>query len=100
MSDLLHESPQVLRTLARVVGVHPATCYRWAFDGCLNRRGERVKLETIRIGGRIFSTESALRRYIEALSETPAKDPAPVRTVNQRTRASDRAGKELMKLGL
>jgi hypothetical protein len=44
--------------------LHPATLYRWATEGC---RG--IRLETIRIGGRRFTSTQALIRFFEQSSE-------------------------------
>jgi len=46
---------------------HPSTCIRWALRGIGT---PRVKLETIRAGGRRFTSAAAIRRFFAALSGT------------------------------
>lgn len=45
---------------------HVSTLWRWATHGC---RG--VRLETVRIGGFVYCTDSALARFLEACNERP-----------------------------
>jgi hypothetical protein len=52
---------------------HVATLYRWA------QRGVRgVRLETIRVGGTLCTTVSAIQRFCDALSRTTDFPPPPV----------------------
>jgi hypothetical protein len=50
--------------------VSPATLWRWASVGCRGRNGQRIKLETIRIGGSTCTSLEALKRFFHRLSET------------------------------
>lgn len=51
---------------------HPATLFRWAVRGV--RRGDRVvRLDTVRKGGRIFTSREALVRLRDALNELPVE---------------------------
>ena len=63
-----------------------ATVYRWAFKGV---RG--VKLETIMIGGRRFTSREAVAHFVARLSE-PACAPKPTPTT-LRAGQIDRAAK-------
>src|SRR5262245_61479949 len=40
--------------------INPATVFRWATAGCRTASGSRVKLETVRVGARLLSSEAAL----------------------------------------
>src|SRR5262245_49458970 len=78
---------------------HVSTLYRWATVGC---RG--VVLETIQVGATRCTSREALQRFFERLSQ-PVQAGAvtgPVvksRTVAQRQRASEEAGRRLAELG-
>jgi hypothetical protein len=58
--------------------VSPATLWRWSSVGCLARDGQRVRLETVRIGGSTCTSLEALQRFFARLTgeEAPAQ-PAP-----------------------
>jgi hypothetical protein len=75
--------------------LHVATVFRWK-DGI---RG--VKLETIRIGGTLYTTAEALQRFFERLSATDAgPEAAPLRSPAARRKAIERADRELTSLGV
>ncbi|QEF97735.1 hypothetical protein Mal15_17790 [Stieleria maiorica] len=58
--DLLTEDLMPLAEAAELVNVHTATVHRWRSRG-LNG----VKLETLRLGGKISTSRQALTRFIE-----------------------------------
>ncbi len=58
-----------------------ATLWRWVLRGC---RG--VVLESIKIGGRRYTTEAAISRFIEGCTESGKK-----RTLSGKTTRSDEA---------
>jgi hypothetical protein len=61
--------------------------------------GEVVHLESARLAGRYLTSVPALERFIAR--QTRSLEPAPqVRTASQRQRASERAEKELEKIGI
>ena len=68
---------------------HVSTLHRWRLRGV---RG--IRLETLLIGGKRFSSREAITRFIVALnaSDAPA---APAFTAAQRSRMSDAARQEL-----
>ena len=75
---------------------HKATVYRWCTRGV---RG--VKLETLLIGGTLCTSVEAIRRFILATSQRKAGAAEELtRTPAQRRRASERAARELEKLGV
>jgi len=68
---------------------HAATLYRWT------RRGVRgVRLETVLIAGRRYTSREALDRFIATTSAADG-EPAPTRTTRQRDRASRAAERDL-----
>lgn len=80
-------------------GLDPSTCFRWTTTGARSATGERVKLEALRVGGRILTTQAAVRRFLLALTHgTTAPTPAP-RSPATRQRAAERAGRELERMG-
>lgn len=62
--------------------IHRATIYRWVKDG-LNG----VRLETLRLGGGLYTSMEALQRFADRAADgADADDPAP-RTTSARRRA-------------
>jgi hypothetical protein len=78
--------------------LNQATVFRWANPGV---RG--IRLETIRFGGTLCTTKSALLEFFRRLTPThdnaPSSAPAP-RTPGQRQRASARVAGRLEKVGI
>ncbi|AWM41742.1 hypothetical protein GobsT_71610 [Gemmata obscuriglobus] len=70
----------------------PKTIYGWADTGLL-MSGDRVKLETARIGGRRVTSKEAIARFFETAS-AGVEQPA-ARTPAARNSAADRAMKAL-----
>jgi hypothetical protein len=108
MIDLSQEKPIPLEEATSLIPparrgrrTHFSTIVRWIKNGVLNPSGERVHLEAIRLGGRWMTSREALQRFAERL--TPATDtplpPAP-RTTTARQRQSERAARELEKIGI
>ena len=77
-----------------------STVFRWATTGVKLPDGRKLKLESVRIGHRIVTSGPALERFILQTTESynPAPTPAP-RSPAARQRASDRAAKELERIG-
>lgn len=44
---------------------HRSTCWRWAERGVI-RNGEKIRLETISVGGRRYTSQKAIDRFIAA----------------------------------
>jgi hypothetical protein len=74
---------------------HVATVWRWVQSGC---RG--VKLETVLIGGRRYTSKEALERFIERTTAAANGDVIPVRTAKQRQKAIEVAERELAAAGI
>ncbi len=95
--------PAPLLTLAEALRLHfarpphVATAFRWSDHGVLNKRGQRVKLRTVRIGGRKYTTEQDVKNFIAALNEVDDDDS---REVDDDTRRSREAREALRGLGV
>ena len=74
---------------------NPATLWRWSTIG---RGPKRIRLETIHVGGRTCSSREALSRFLEALN--PEEAAITPRSEAQRTRAAERAAKQLEAAGI
>jgi hypothetical protein len=103
MINLASEKPISLTEAAKLMPAarngkrcHPSTIFRWAMKGV---RG--VRLEVLRLGGRLITSREALQRFAEALSADLEQAPRPApRSPAKRRRASERAAAELEKIGI
>lgn len=103
---ILSESPVWLpEALAAVLpgGTVPSanTLTRWVQVGVQTPAGSRVKLEAVRIGGRLATSPAAVRRFIAA-QQQPADEVsavAPVRSPAGRRKGADAAGRRLELMG-
>jgi hypothetical protein len=78
--------------------VHPATVTRWILTGCPARDGRRVKLAATRAGSRWLVREADLQAFFAALA-ADAVPPTPPRTCTFRLKSSERAARELERMG-
>lgn len=111
---LLRESPIGLTQAANLCGTfrdgkvtHPATLTRWATKGVRLPDGRVLRLETMRLNGRLLTSRPALVRFIRAQQyETNAPDggtategrdekAAPADTLSIRARRAKAASAEL-----
>lgn len=98
--DLSHERVLTLREAAGVLPktprgkkVHVSTLYRWCSRGV---RG--VRLESLRLGGRVVTSVEALQRFAERCSvANSTHEPQPA---SRRQREFDRAEEELNRVGI
>jgi len=73
---------------------------RWVLQGAKSPTRERIRLEAVRLGGRWVTSREALNRFAQRLTpQLGDEPPAPLRTANQRRRASERAARELEQMG-
>jgi hypothetical protein len=101
LADLMNETPLLASRLAREKDVDAATVNRWMMTGVKGRtvNGVRptIRLESYRIGGRIYTTREAFARFVSRLNgedTTVATTPSPsTRSASQRARDSARASK-------
>ena len=87
ISDILTETRLSLTELAKQQGRSTPTVWRWANTGV---GSPRIKLETVRIGGRRFTSQEAFRRFVEKRNTQPTDD-GPERRTNRRREAAIRA---------
>ena len=74
---------------------HLSTLHRWRLRGI---RG--VKLETVLIGGRRFTSCEALERFCAAVTAAANGEHTPIRTPRQRERAVRKAEEDLARDGI
>jgi hypothetical protein len=83
----------------RLVGADQATITRWCQQGVRLPDGSRLKLEYLRVGGRLLTSRQAITRFLAAQQPLGAdQTPAP-RTPAQHERAADRAAAALEAMG-
>jgi hypothetical protein len=90
----LSEAAKLLPRRRRGKRPHPSTLHRWATNGL---RGE--KLEVLRVGGTICTSEQALCRFFERLTKGDRTLGATIQTAEITVARSD-ADQELDELGL
>lgn len=52
---------------------HPSALWRWCRRGIKARSGKRIRLNHVRVGGRIFTTQADLARFFAAVAEADAE---------------------------
>jgi len=97
MIDLGTETVLSLNQAAKAAPGRPhlATIWRWAQRGV-----KGVKLETIVVGGRRFTSSEAIERFIARTTAAANGEPAPIRTPRQRQRAIAAAEAALARDGI
>lgn len=85
-------------------GLNRATVHRWVQRGVIVPDGRRVRLEAVRVGGIWMTDRAAVNRVVAectgSVSDKPAGENPPARTVSQRERAAGKAETELISLGI
>lgn len=81
-------------------GISACVMWRYRTVGAMGANGHRVKLECCKVGSLWFTTEAAIRRFIEALSTSEKPEATPPRSPGDRKRKSAAASKELDRLGV
>lgn len=77
---------------------HPSTAYRWAGSGVRADDGTVVVLETIRVGGRRYTSAEALQMFAELLTRGSKAPEQPTRGPG--AEAARRASEECKARGL
>ena len=87
-----------------------STVWRWCRKGVLSRAGGRVRLEHVRLGGRVLVPADALMRFGRELAEADAEHfdtpdsisstPTSATRSTSRTRSIERAEAELDRAGI
>lgn len=97
----LNEAKKVFGAIRRGRPVHASTLARWALRGMLAPTGERIRLESFRLGNAILTSKPALIRFLQHLqSASLDHTPTATRPPSTRTRAADRAGQQLAEMGV
>lgn len=79
---------------------HPSTVTRWATDGVVLADGRRVRLESLKLNGRLVTSWPALLRFI-SVQQPAGVDPVPApRSPTRRRRGSDAAATQLDRIGI
>jgi hypothetical protein len=94
----LAQAAKLLPRYRRDKAVNPSTLFRWATVGVKLMSGERVRLEVVRIAGKLVTSKSALARFLAAQSpsdEQRVQMVTTVRTPTRRERDTSRASEEL-----
>lgn len=72
--------------------VHASTVMRWGNDGVIGPDGERIRLETLRVGGRRLVTLAALEKFLSKLNaDSPADDDESEADIARRNRETRQA---------
>lgn len=95
------EGPIGMRAAGRITATQSATCSRWATDGLLLPDDvTRMKLETIKSGGRLLASKAAILTFIAAQHKrTTGSTESGPRSPHARTVGSERAARELEAMG-
>lgn len=66
----------LIAELPAVIDGHPSrpTIWRWILEGILAPNGERVKLSSLKVGGRRIVTNEAIAEFLAAINATPTED--------------------------
>lgn len=75
-----------------------ATIYRWINSGRRSKNGDRVRLESIKIGGAVCTSTEALQRFFDRLTTEQILVTPPSWTVRQRLKRLEKAERELDEL--
>lgn len=69
LSEILDDLPErmTVTNAAQACGANVSTVWRWINRGILIN-GERVRLQAVRVGGRLFITAESLRRFLTDLN--------------------------------
>lgn len=89
------EASKVLPKKPGTKGLNVSTLHRWALRGLRSKDGNRVLLETIKVGGTTCTSKEALQRFFERLSGDETVVTPPTITSRSRLRAIEAAEREM-----
>ena len=89
------EASKVLPKKPGTKGLNISTLHRWALRGLRSKDGNRVRLETIKVGGTTCTSKEALQRFFERLSGDETVVTPPTITSRSRLRAIEAAEREM-----
>jgi len=94
--DILGERRLTIAEAARKAGVSPGCGWRWVLYGIKGG----IKLESALIGGKRYTSEEALERFVNDCTNAGSGAAPIVRTNKQRERAVEQAERELEQAGI
>jgi hypothetical protein len=104
---ILTEDPLGMSAAARLLGsfrnsrgCHPSTLVRWCQPGVRLPDGRRLRLEHIRVSGRLMTSRAALLRFLAAQQDPTFDEIDPPRTPAQRRRDGEQAKQNLASMGV
>jgi hypothetical protein len=80
--------------------VNPSTIWRWCRQGVKLPCGAVVRLECVRVSGRWLTSEEAISRFVAKQTPCLEQPIAIPRNPAHRRRASERAARELDRIGI
>ena len=95
--DIHSDSLLTISQAAKSLPMRPnvSTVWRWV------QRGARgVKLDTVLVGGRRYTSKEALQSFVERSTAAANSDATPVRTSKQRERAIEQAERACKQAGI
>lgn len=96
----LKEASQLLPKTTGNKTVHFATLFRWILGGLKAKDGFVVRLESVKIGGRLCTSQEALQRFFDRLSGNQQVVTPPTITSRQRLRQIKAAEEDLRRAGI
>jgi hypothetical protein len=79
--------------------VHPGTIVRWHLKGVRMADSRIIRLEGIRVAGKVMTSKAALIRFIAEQQTIHTSNPPISRTPSYRNRAAEAAAKQLEVVG-
>jgi len=69
---------------------HTSAVWRWCRNGILTRSGERIRLAHVRVGGRLFTSRSAIEQFVQATTASDCEyfEPSETRSEHRRNASS------------
>ncbi|HEY7157267.1 MAG TPA: DUF1580 domain-containing protein [Gemmataceae bacterium] len=92
LNETLRSFAEAARRLPALRGgkpVNTSTVWRWTKRGVRARNGAHVRLESLKVGGTCCTSDQALLRFFQALSEDDSSPPAPSPAPLQQDEASE-----------
>lgn len=94
------EATKRLPKTSRNKNIHISTLHRWVHRGLQSRDGKVIRLEFVKMGGKICTSLEALQRFFDRLAgDVEVETPAPI-TRRQRLKQIEQAERELDRAGI
>ena len=90
--------PNIRGARATGKGVHPVTVWRWTRYGVAGPDGQKVLLESVKLGGTRCTSIEAVQRFIDRLQGQPV--PTPSRQPRAEAKRAAEAMEELRRRGV